>query len=214
MSLRRRIVDRQIHNPPNDIRHIYKWYKKAQVDYTELYIRIYIAYNAWYRQVTNTTNDREAIAMLKKRFVIWDDYSKGKTLSNLRVYVERLSKLTLEKPLANNTAWNGAVESSDDWRGLIEFWYQVRCMLVHGSEVSPRYVWLAYETLELFMGEIVERMQACFTDKDFQRLEELSTLVKSETGKDARFRSLQRKLQAKYIDSPDIWQVDMQRVHT
>ena len=212
MWLRSHIVDKRIHNPPNDIRHIYKWYKKAQVDYTELYIRIYIAYNAWYRQVTNSTNDREAIALLKKRFVIWDDYGKGKTLSNLRVYVERLSKLTLEKPLANNTAWNGYVENGDDWRGLIEFWYQVRCMLVHGSEVSPRYVWLAYETLELFIGEIVERMQACFTDKDLQRLEELSTLVKSETGKDARFRRLQQKLQAKYIESPDIWQVDMQRV--
>jgi hypothetical protein len=207
-------VDKRIRNPPNDVRHIYKWYKKAQIDYTELYIRIYIAYNAWYRQVTNSTNDREAIATLKKRFVIWDDYSKGKTMSNLRVYVERLSMLTLEKPLTNNTAWNGSIENADDWRGLIEFWYQVRCLLVHGSEVPPRYVWLAYETLELFMGEIVERMQACFTDKDFQRLEELATLVKSETGKDARFRRLQQKLQAKYIESPDIWQVDMQRVRT
>lgn len=207
-------MNKRMHNPPNDIRHIYRWYKKAQVDYTELYIRIYIAYNAWYRQVTNSMNDREAIAILKKRFVIWDDYSQGKTLSNLKVYVERLSKLTNEKPFASSTVWNGVVEDSNDWRGLIEFWYQVRCMLVHGSEVSPRYVWLVYETLELFMGEIVERMQACFTEKDLQRLEELSTLVKSETGKDARFRRLQQKLQAKYIDSPDIWQVDMQRVHS
>jgi len=162
--------------------------------------------------VTGSTNDREAIAILKKRFVIWDDYTKGKTLSNLKVYADRVSKLTTNAPLAQHAYWNGMVESSDDWRGLIEFWYQVRCRLMHGSEVSPRYVWLAYETLELFMGEIVERMQACFTEKDFQRLEELTTLVKSETGKDARFRRLQQKLQAKYIESPDIWQVDMQRV--
>lgn len=204
----------KIHNPPNDIRHIYKWYKKAQVDYTELYIRIYIAYNAWYRQVTGSTNDREAIGLLKKRFVIWDDYTQGKTMNSLKVYVERLSKLTSEKPLVCHSLWNGTVENSDDWRGLIEFWYQVRCMLVHGSEVSPRYVWLAYETLQLFMGEIVERMQACFTDKDLQRLEELTLLVRSDTGKDGRFKLLQRKLQAKYIDSPNIWQVDMQRVHT
>jgi hypothetical protein len=203
-----------MHNPPNDIKYIYKWYKKAQVDYTELYIRIYIAYNAWYRQVTGSTNDREAIAILKKRFVIWDDYSQGKILSNMKVYVERLSKLTHEKPLISNTLWNGKIEDKDDWLGLIEFWYQVRCMLVHGSEISPRYVWLAYETLELFMGEIVERMQACFTEKDLQRLEELSLLIQSDTGKDARFRRLQQKLQAKYIDSPDIWQVDMQRVRT
>ena len=55
-------------------------------------------------------------------------------------------------------------------------------------------------------------MQACFTDQDYQRLEELSTLVKTETSKDAKFKLLQQKLQAKYIESPDIWQVDMQRV--
>ncbi|MDB5162922.1 MAG: hypothetical protein JWO54_986 [Candidatus Saccharibacteria bacterium] len=202
-----------IHNPPNDIRYIYKWYKKAQVDYTELYIRIYISYNAWYRQVTGSTNDREAISILKKRFVIWDDYCNGKTLASLKIYVDRLVKLTNEKPLSKHSYWEGTIETVNDWRGLIEFWYQVRCMLVHGSDVPPRYVWLAYETLELFMAEIVSRMQACFTDKDLQRLEELSTLVKSDISKDGRFRRLQQKLQAKYIESPDIWQVDMQRVH-
>ena len=205
-------MDKKIHNPPNDVRHIYRWYKKAQVDYTELYIQMYIAYNAWYRQVTGSTNDREAISILKKRFIIWDDYTKGKTMCSLRVYTNRLVKLTSESPLASSTVWNGTIQSSDDWRGLIEFWYRVRCMLVHGSEVSPRHVWLAYETLELFMAEIVDRMQACFTDKDFQRLQELSTLAKDETGNGTRFTQLQRKLQAKYIDSPDIWQVDMQRV--
>lgn len=205
-------MDEKIHNPPNDIQHIYRWYKKAQVDYTELYIQMYIAYNAWYRQVTDSTNDREAISLLKKRFIIWDDYTKGKTMRSLRVYTDRLVKLTSESPLVSSTVWNGTIQSSDDWRGLIEFWYRVRCMLVHGSEVSPRHVWLAYETLELFMAEIVERMQACFTDKDFQRLEEVSTLAKSETGNSARFTHLKQKLQAKYIDSPDIWQVDMQRV--
>jgi hypothetical protein len=204
----------RVHIPPDDARHIYKWYKKAQVDYTELYLRIYIAYNAWYRQITQSTNDREAIAILKKRFVIWDDYAKGNTMPNLKIYAERVAKLTNEHPVPTHTLWNGVVQDKDDWRGLIEFWYQVRCMVVHGSEVPPRYVWLAYETLEIFMGEIVERMQACFTDKDLQRLEEVSTLAKVEIGKSNRFKLLQRKLQAKYIDSPDIWQVDMQRVDT
>lgn len=207
-------MDKKIHNPPDDIRHVYKWYRKAQVDYTELYIRMYIAYNAWYQQVTGSTNDREAIAILKKRFVIWDDYTKGRTMPNLKVYTERLATLTSNQPLASSAVWNGAVQNGDDWRSLIEYWYRIRCMVVHGSEVSPRHVWLAYETLDIFMAEIVERMQACFTDKDFQRLEELSTLVKSEAGKDVRFKRLQQKLQAKYIDSPDIWQVDMQRVHS
>jgi hypothetical protein len=206
-------MDKRLHNPPDDIKYIYNWYRKAQVDYTEHYIRMYIAYNAWYRQVTGKTNDREALSVLKKRFVIWDDYCNGKTMMNLRVYVERLHKVTKESPLTSHMYWNGVVESKDDWRGLIEFWYQVRCLLVHGSEVSPKYVWLAYETLELFMAEIVNRMQTCFTDKDLKRLEEVTTLAKAEPGSNNRFKQLQRKLQAKYIDSPDIWQVDMQRVY-
>jgi hypothetical protein len=205
-------MNNAMHNPPDDIKHIYRWYKKAQIDYIEHYIRLYIAYNAWYRQVTGSANDREAISILKKRFIIWDDYCKGRTMTNLKIYLERLSVLTTETPFSQTSIWNGIVNGSEDWRGLIEFWYQVRCRLVHGSDVSPRLVWLAYETLELFMGEIVERMQACFTDKDFQRLEELSTLVHSEKDTNSRFRRLQRKLQAKYIESPDIWQVDMQRV--
>ena len=205
-------MNKAIHTPPNDVRHIYTWYKKAHIDYTELYIRLYIAYNAWYRQVTGTTNDREALAHLKKRFVIWDDYCKGKTLPQLKLYMERLSQVTTERPLGIHSLWNGQVSHSEDWKGLIEYWYYIRCRLVHGSEVSPRLVWLAYETLDIFMTEIVERMRTCFTDKDLSRLEELSTLARSEKEKDNRFRLLQRKLQAKYIDSPDIWQVDMQRV--
>ena len=200
------------HNPPDDIRHIYKWYRKAQVDYTELFIKIYIAYNAWYRQISGTTNDREAISLLKKRFIIWDDYCQGKTMSRMSIYVERLSKLTNEQPLAVNNVWNGRVVDNKDWHGLIEFWYQVRCAIMHGSEVPPKHVWLAYETLEVFMGEIVERMQACFTDKDFQRLEEVTVLANAQPTKQSRFHQIQRKLQMKYIESPDIWQVDMQRV--
>jgi len=206
-------MDEQLHTPPDDIGHIYAWYKKAQIDYVELYIRIFISYNAWYRQVTGSTNDREAISLLKKRFIIWDDYCKGNTMPQLRLYVERLSKITTAHPLRGmQSLWNGSIKDADDWRGLIEFWYQVRCRIVHGSELPPKYVWLAYETLELFMAEIVSRMQACFTSKDFKRLEELTTLAKSADTKDNRFRRLQQKLQAKYIDSPDIWQVDMQRV--
>jgi hypothetical protein len=201
-----------VHMPPDDIKHIYRWYRKAQVDYVEHYIRLYISYNAWYRNVTGTVNDREAISVLKKRFIMWDDYCKGKTLKDMRLYVERLAALTNKRPLVNNSVWNGVVRDADDWKSIIEFWYQVRCFLVHGSDIPQKYVWLAYETLELFMREIVQRMQSCFTDKDLRRLEELSLIAASSADKDKRLLLLRRKLQAKYIESPDIWQVDMQRV--
>jgi hypothetical protein len=207
-------VSSTIHTPPDDIKHIYRWYKKAQIDYIEQYVRLYIAYNAWYRQVTGSYNDREAISMLKKRFIVWDDYCNGRTLKSLGIYVDRLVQLTNERPLPSNSLWDGTVKDVHDWKSLIEFWYQVRCFLVHGSDVPPKYVWLAYETLDIFMAEIVRRMQLCFTDKDFQRLEELSVLASADSSKSERFKQLQRKLQAKYIDSPDIWQVDMQRAES
>lgn len=205
-------MDGKIHNPPDDAKDVYTWYKKAQIDYTQLYIQMYIAYNAWYRQTAKTTNDREAISSLKKRFVIWDDYCKGKTLQSLKPYMDRLSKVTLKDPFLSHPLWNGVVIDTHDWRSLIEYWYQVRCRVMHGSDVSPKYIWLAYETLDIFMSEIVERMQACFTNDDLNRLKEVSILANTPIDTQSRFRKLQQRLQAKYIESPDIWQVDMQRV--
>lgn len=202
----------ELHKPPEYSKNIYKWYNKAQIDYANHYLQMYISYNAWYGQVTGTSNSREAIAILKKRFIIWDDYSNDRTMLSLKIYMERLCKLTVEKPLGSFTLWDGVIKNKNDWRSLIEFWYQVRCLLVHGSEVPPKYVWLAYETLDVFMGEIVDRMQACFTKKDLYRLKEVSSLARIEGENVNKFQALKRKLQEKYIESPDIWQVDMQRV--
>ena len=205
MNERRSVLSSQVQS-------VYTRYRKAQIDYNDLYIHMYIAYNAWYRQVTGTTNDREALAMLKERFVIWDDYCQGKTLTQLHKYLNQLAKLTTEKPVGQQNGWKGTIENAYDWRGLIEYWYFIRCRLVHGSAVPRRHVWLAYETLDIFMSEIVDRMQSCFTQSDLERMQELSMLVRTEHTKVGRFKQLQQKLHTKYINSPDIWQVDMQRV--
>lgn len=201
-----------IHASPQDAKPIYDWYKKAQIDYVQQYLWLYISYNAWYQEVTGTSNDRQALNSLKKRFVIWDDYINGNTMKPLRTYVERLMELTQREPFASQVVsyWSGSLESTEDWRSLIEFWYQVRCRLVHGSTVNVRYVWLAYETLGIFMGEIVYRMQQCFTQEDSERMQELDSLL-AVTRSD-RFQKLQEKLYEKYIASPDIWQVDMKWV--
>lgn len=206
-------MKRAIHTSPLEAKPIFAWYKKAQVDYTEQYIKMYIAYNAWYQEVTGTTNDRQALDSLKKRFVIWDDYIQGKTMKSLRLYMERLTELTQREPFSSKTLyWSGSIENPADWRSLIEFWYQVRCRLVHGTEVKPRYVWLAYESLDIFMGEIVERMQRCFTLDDRKAIKELHSLAEIDSSRTERFRQLQNKLYQKYVASPDLWQVDMKRV--
>lgn len=202
-----------LHSSADAAEHVYTQYQKAHIDYEELFLKVYIAYNSWYREVTATVNDREAIGVLKKRFVIWDDYRQGKTLTSLKPYMERLAEYTQSTPFPSvKLYWNGEVGDRWDWTSLIEFWYQTRCHIVHGVVVRQKYTWLAYETLYIFMGEIIERMQSCISKEDINTLHQLSSLDHKTMSRDERFSKLQRKLYNKYVASPDIWHVDMQRV--
>lgn len=186
---------------------------KAQVDYVTLYLQMYIAYNAWYCEATGTSNNRQAIGMLKKRVVIWDDYLNGKTLQSLKPYLQRLSELTQHQSLGKTQYWDGSITHASDWRSLIEFWYQVRCLLVHGSHVSPKLVWLAYETLDVFMGEIVARMHRYLTESaSVNTFSNLGDGTSTGGASSAAVSDLQRRLQYKYLIAPDLWAVDMRRV--
>lgn len=188
------------------------WYDRAQLDYGDLYMRLYVAYNAWFHQVTQANTDREAITILKKRFVIWDDYRRGRVLTQLRPVVRDIVMLT-----KSDKSLKVELADSDDWQHLIEFWYQVRCHLFHGSglfQSIQQTIWtrLAYQSLNLFMGEVINRMDRSFTNEDFQRLKEVDVLIQHEPEPSKRLRNLQQTLYQKYIRSPDIWNVDMVRV--
>jgi len=174
---------------------VMRWVERAQVDYYDLYIRLYIAYNAWYRRVTGMKTDREAMIKLKKRFVIWDDYCHGRALHELTPIAARI----LDDPY--------------DWRGLITYWYAVRCDVIHGVssiqyEQYKKRIVLAYLSLNTFMLEVTGRMARSFTDADHNRLRELDALVAI----DETFRKARDDLYQKYIESPDLWNVDMERV--
>lgn len=135
-------------------------YGKGCIDYAGYFLSLYIAYNAWYYRVTNTTNDRRAVSLLKRRYAIWNDYCSGKTMRALLPYMQQLAELTQREPFVLATpVWDGELSDSFDWRSLIEYWYQVRCLLVHGAAVKAEYVGLAYHTLCIFMEEIIERMR-------------------------------------------------------
>jgi len=199
---------------PQGVKRIREWYARATIDYTDLYVKLYVAYNAWYREVTGVSNDRHAMSQLKKRFIIWDDYCHGRTMGALKEYMSRLADLTQQEPLQTPTLyWNGEVLDAKDWRSLIEYWYAVRCLVVHGAEVKPSYIWLAYETLFIFMTEIVTRIQTKLLEYDPSRLKIISAKLLEETSssRSPRFQRLQQDLYRKYIAYPDIWQVDMQR---
>lgn len=132
------------------------WLNRARIDYANHYIQLYIAYNAWYSEITGTTNDKEAMARLKKQFYIWHEYCQGNVMRDLRVYMEQLAELTQRQPI-NEGRRSLSVELSGvhDWRSLIDYWYQVRCLVVHGASLDKEYVYLAYETLLIFMEEVV-----------------------------------------------------------
>lgn len=194
------------------------WYDRAQIDYSDLYVKEYIAYNAWFRKVTDCNEDREAIKRVAERFIIWDDYIHGRTMNDLRPIIEQVSLLTWKTPVRSiGSAWNGVVYDGLDWKGLIYFWYQTRCELFHGITMPGRKVHdlrikLAYESLNVFMTEIMKRMRRCFNDQDYAKLTEVNKLLTAESGPIIPLQRIETSLQQKFIHSPDLWNVDMERV--
>lgn len=135
-------------------------FERAKIDYSVEYMKLYIVYNRWYRLVTGEVNDRAAIQKLKKRYVIWFDYSQHKTLTALYGIMTQLVELTQrENDWQATHHWQGYIQNNDDWRSLIEFWYVVRCKVVHGSQVKHEYIQLAYASLCLFLDEIINRIK-------------------------------------------------------
>lgn len=192
------------------------YYRRSRVDYFMLFAQLYISYNAWYRDITGAINDREALRQLRRRFVIWDDYLQRRTLHSLDMYVDRIAELTEEFPLYGSKEWSGVVQNRDDWRGLIRFWYRVRCDLLHGSlsDTIPHhreYVRLAYISLSLFMGEIISRMSYSLDEAELRRLNELQQLSRIAP-LSTQQQSEQEWLVWRYIHAPKLSEVDMTRV--
>ena len=147
---------------------VLRWYDRAQLNYIDLYVNLFISYNAWFKKATSKSRDRDAINELKKRFIIWDEYASGTKMNNLVPIAKKVSELTTVQPLTNLTGsdryWDGVVKDEWDWKSLIEYWYRVRCNLFHGSKSPDDYrdqelIKLAYESLNIFMTEIVGRME-------------------------------------------------------
>lgn len=193
---------------------IIAWFDAGQIDYCGLYLKLYASFNAWYRQVSGLSLDRHALTVVRGRFVIWNDYYNGLTMQPLKPVFNEIVQLTRRNPLyVPGGHWSGVVESNNDWPSLIEFWYQVRCNLSHGvspvpKSASDKRVVCAYESLNIFMAEIVSRMNQCFSAQDEKRLAELDILIESPNSS-ASILKEHTLLQEKYINSKDIWQVDM-----
>lgn len=137
------------------------WYGRAQIDYLQQYMAAYAAFNVWYSQLFRTNNDRYALTKLRKGVPLWVDYKEGRKLGELEGVMRNIVECTQREPLHTATPhWNGEVQNIYDWPSLIEYWYRVRCLVMHGSYIEPTYVLLAYESLNIFMSELIPSLQA------------------------------------------------------
>lgn len=137
------------------------WYGRAQVDYLQSYMSIYAAFNVWYGQLFRTNNDRYALTRLQKGLALWQAYEEGNKLGELTRIMRQIVEYTQREPLSTITPhWNGEVRNIYDWPSLIEYWYRVRCLVMHGSYIEPTYVLLAYESLNIFMSELIPSLEA------------------------------------------------------
>lgn len=137
---------------------VHVWYERAQIDYVDKYMALYASFNAWYSQTLKVKNDRQALNVLRKGIGLWQEYSNGLTMRDIVHYMELLVEYTQREPLSfSSPHWRGEVSHVRDWQSLLEYWYRVRCLVMHGAEIQIMYVYLAYQTLNIFMGEIVRR---------------------------------------------------------
>ena len=190
------------------------WFEQSRVQYAPRYVQLYTAYNTWYTRATGTSSDHEALLRLRYRFVIWREYVEGCSLVSMRGDVEAISRLTTITPLRSTPSWDGVVRGWDDWRGLLHFWYRVRCDVVHGA-LHPQstnggdIVAFAYHSLHAFMSEIVCRMERALDGTEQQRLRELTLLRQAQGGLDSEQTAEEARLFDRCIHAPTIWQVDM-----
>lgn len=139
-------------------------FQNSQVRYEDKFLILFSAYNAWYQAVTGEPTDSEALRAVRLRDSIWAEYYRGECFELLRPLLRRIAILTTLRPLRSTRSWSGVVRGPDDWEGLIEFWYAVRCDHIHANSAVlqghyPVLTKLAYESLSIFMTEMVLRLQ-------------------------------------------------------
>lgn len=136
---------------------ISRWYDRARIDYEPLYIALYVSYSVWYGAVLGAASDRRALELLKGRSIIWEECLAGFCMPKIRELMKYAYEQMQLHPLSPRSTLSGQLRSPTDWPSMIEFWYAVRCSLVHGVGVPSALTRLAYDSLYIFMGEVLFR---------------------------------------------------------
>ncbi len=139
-------------------------FQSSYIDYSGAYLQLYASYNSWYRYATGHSLDALALDAMKQRYEMWRDYFNSSCLTLLRSPMRRIYVLTQHRPLTSSTGAKVMLEDDSDWQHLIDFWYAVRCDIAHQTSARlhgyhEQFVRLAYESLMVYMTEIVARLQ-------------------------------------------------------
>lgn len=141
-------------------------FNESRVDYAGQYVKLFSAYNMWFSAISGETVDAAGIQALKRRPALWREVFQEECLPGLVSVMTKIMILTQHRPLIQKSGWKGYLEHPHDWAGLMDFWYAIRCDVVHGSRYLglshyPVLMKLAYESLFLYMNEIVLRSSLC-----------------------------------------------------
>lgn len=128
-----------------------RYFNCSKIDYFSLYMNLYAAYNAWHRSELGPVSNRDALRVLKQNFNIWHQYYQGDAMTEMKGLFEAVVDFTAG-------GWPVVVKDAEDWRSMVDFWYKIRCELVHGEldildPCAKEGVRLAYCTLYVFMEE-------------------------------------------------------------
>lgn len=156
---------------------IKEWYSQSLYDQFNPFIKLWIAFNGWYKSKYPNKNDREAINLCKNDSDLFIFYQRSFTHKQFCDYLNKLGFELDKKPLENLTKprgkklrlsrledENGEVSfldnDSEAFKNYLDIVYRVRCNLFH-CEKSPTsdrdklLVECSYKTLSIIMKHII-----------------------------------------------------------
>lgn len=142
------------------LNHILLLHDAAHVDYSHYFLKLYIAFNAWYRVVTGKRKDRDALQ------IVFHEYG---------------------------SYWGDKA----GWRQTLYGWYELRCVIVHGGEVSNESVRASYRTLKSYMARVCEDLRASFDVSVAVKMDVISALLNQDEQTMQSLRQMYDQLSAK-----------------
>ncbi len=141
-------------------------FHQSDIRYAHYFLILFSSFNSWYRQRTGQKSDALALRQLQNDVSIWHALFDGNGDQSILPVLRKLYVLTQHRSVegAAVSQWAGRLCDPYDWQGVVWFWYTMRCRLVHGevyavSALHEVYVRYAYESLHIFMSEVVRQLQ-------------------------------------------------------